>query len=422
MTKTANRRPRAIRTAFERGMPPAARGVLPTLAAVLVLALAACGRGGSESSAGGPGAGATPDVPVTVATARTRDVPLEITAVGTVQPTTTVDVLAQVGGTLTRVAFRDGQDVRKGDLLFTIDPRPFQAALQQAEAALERDVVNAKQLASEVVRYQDLVTKDYVTQEQFDRTRSEAAAAEAVVAADRAAVEKARLDLSYATIHAPMDARAGEVKVHEGNVVKENDTKLVTLNRIAPIEVAFSIPQQRLDEIRRRRAEARLQVVAGPPNAKTRSEGELTFLDNAVDPKTGTILLKATFPNEDRSLWPGEFVEARLRLEMREGALTVPSEAVQTGQQGLYVWFVKPDRTAEPRPVVTAGTNEADTVITEGLAAGDIVVTDGQLRLMPGVRVAAKGGDATSAAPSASAPAPQAPPADGASDASGATR
>ena len=394
----------------------------PLALVALALTLAACSGAGSTSAGGPPGAGSPPqDVPVTIAAAAKRDVPVEIVAVGTVQPPSTVEVRAQVGGVLTRVAFKEGQDVRKGDLLFTIDQRPHEATLQQAQAALDRDTIRAKQSASEVPRYRDLVAKDYVTAEQFDRIQSEASAADAIVAADRAAVENARLQLGYCSIRSPMDARAGQIMVHEGNVVKDNDATLVVLLRVVPIEVRFFVPQQRLDEIRRYREEGTLAVVAGPPGSSNPSAGELTFIDNAVDSKTGTILLKATFPNKDRALWPGEFVEARLRLATREGALTVPAEAVLTGQQGTYVWVVKPDGTAESRPVVTDGVAGADAVVAKGLSDGETVVTDGQLRLMPGAKVSVRGG---SGAPGATGGAPPAGrtigAADGTSDGSGA--
>ncbi len=332
-------------------------------------------------------------VPVTVGTAARQDVPVEVRAIGHVEPYSTVAVKARVGGEVTKVGFKDGQDVRKGQLLFQIDPRPYEALLAQARAQLERDRAMAKWSEDEVKRYAGLVQKDYVTREQYDSTRSNAAAAMATVKADEAAVENARLQLSYCAVTAPISARAGSVLVYPGNQVKGNDDKpLVVLNQIQPVYVSFAVPESSLAAIRRHaRPGQKLSVTASasgdPGNAQT---GELTFLDNTVDPTTGTILLKGTFSNQNEVLWPGEYVDVVLRLATEPGAIVVPSQAVQTGQAGQYVYVVKNDLTVESRPVTVSRTHGSLSVVANGLKAGERVVTDGQLRLSPGARVEIK--------------------------------
>ncbi len=332
-------------------------------------------------------------VPVTVGTAAKQDVPLELRAIGHVEPFSTVALKARVGGEVTKVGFKEGEDVRKGALLFQIDPRPYEAALAQARAQLERDSAMAKWSEDEVKRYADLVQKDYVTREQFDSTRSNAAASLATVKADQAAVENARLQLSYCTVTAPISARAGSVLVYPGNQVKGNDDKpLVVLNQVQPVFVSFAVPESSLAAIRRNsRPGQRLAVSASPAgNPGGAQKGELTFLDNAVDSTTGTILLKATFSNENEALWPGVYVDVVLRLATEPGAIVVPSQAVQTGQAGQYVYVVKNDLTVESRPVTVSRTHGSFSIVANGLQAGERVVTDGQLRLAPGAKVEIK--------------------------------
>ena len=327
-------------------------------------------------------------VPVRVGTVQQMAVPVEIRNIGTVQPYTAVAVKALVSGEILQVHFREGQSVRRGDLLFSIDPRPYQAALAQAEAALARDRAMWTNADTDVKRYEDLVKKDYVTRQQYDSVKANAEATQATVRADQAAVERARLDLSFCTIRAPIDGRTGSVMVQVGNLVKPNDVTLVTINQVAPIYVSVAVPERDLPEIRRRQTENRLIVTAeNTLNGKSLARGDLTFIDNAVDRTTGTILLKATFANEDNALWPGEFVNAVLTLSTEPNAIVAPAGAVQGGQQGSYVYVVKPDNTVESRPV-TPGRLIADgTVIQKGLSAGERVVTDGQLRLSPGARI-----------------------------------
>ena len=338
-----------------------------------------------------PRAGAAAEAaPVVVANVARQDVPVEVRAVGHVEAYTTVSLTARVGGQVTRVGFREGEDVRRGDLLFQIDPRPYQAALAQARAQLERDRAIARNAEQDVKRYTDLVQKDYVTREQYDATRANAAAALASAKADEAAVENAKLQLSYCTVTAPISGRTGRVLVNPGNMVKGNDENpLVVLNQIQPVYVSFSVPESSLARIREEiRPAEKLKVAAFPSGDPSRTQtGELSFVNNTVDPGTGTILLKGTFPNENETLWPGEYVDVVLTLATEPRAIVVPSQAVQTGQSGQYVWVVKSDLTVESRPVTVARTQGPLTVVAKGLEAGERVVTDGQLRLAPGARV-----------------------------------
>jgi multidrug efflux system membrane fusion protein len=360
------------------------RSFLVGLAALATLAAFGCAKKD-------PKAGAAPETaPVTVANVSRQDIPVEVRAIGHVEPYTTVALKALVGGQVTRVGFQEGQNVHKGDLLFQIDPRPYQAALAQAQAQLERDRALARNAEEDVKRYTALVQKDYVTREQYDATRANAAAALASARANEAAVENARLQLSYCTVTAPVSARTGSVLVHAGNVVKGNDDKpLVVLNQIQPVYVTFSVPESSLVQIRERaRPGEKLKVSASPAGSSTRSQmGELSFMDNTVDAGTGTIVLKATFANEDEALWPGEFVDVVLTLATEPQVITVPTQAVQTGQSGQYVWVVRKDLTVESRPVTVSRTQGPIAVVARGLQAGEQVVTDGQLRLAPGARV-----------------------------------
>jgi multidrug efflux system membrane fusion protein len=340
-------------------------------------------------------------VPVTVAPVVQRSVPQEISAIGTVTPIQTVAVRAQVSGTLLKVAFQEGDEVQAGQLLFQIDARPFQAALDQALANLAKDhatLVNARQ---EVTRYQTLVQNDLATEEQFDQFKANADAAQAAMTADSAAVQTARLNLEYTTIRAQIAGRTGSLLLREGNLVPVNGaTPLVIVNQIRPIAVSFSVPQKYLDDIQHYNALGRLPVeIQGGDDTTAVQRGTLTFINNQVDTTTGTIQLKATFPNTDRKLWPGEFVAARLVLTVERNALTVPSNAVMTGQNGTYVYLVNPDRSVRAQDV-TVGRSSGDfVVISKGLTTGQRVVTDGQLRLVPGARVEIKSnGDTARAA------------------------
>lgn len=353
---------------------------LSILSAVAVL-LSACAKQEAPPA---------PSVPVTVGTAQRRAVPFELAATGMVEPMQTVAVQPQVSGPIVRIPFREGQDVRKGQVLFQLDPRPFQAALEQAEGLLARDRAQATNAEQEAKRYAALVAKEYVTAQQNDAAVATAAASNATLAASKAAVDQARLNLQYATIRAPISGRTGSLRVREGNLVRAADAApLVTINQIRPILVRFAVPAGNLSDIQRYRS-GQLTVVAEPANGGPTSEGTLAFVDNAVDTTTGTILLKATFPNAEGTLWPGEFVNARLRLYVDQDALVVPASAVVSGQQGSFVFVIQPDSSAVTRPVKVQR-NAGDLAIVSGdVQPGDRVVTDGQLRLRQGVKVQIK--------------------------------
>jgi multidrug efflux system membrane fusion protein len=361
------------------------RGVvcLP-LALVLVTmpGLGACSRDSGERS------GPPPAVPVTVATVGQKAMPVELRAIGNVQPSQTVTVRSRVGGILAAVHFREGEEVREGQRLFTLDRAPLEAALREAQAALERSRAQLENARKDAARYAELARQGFVAQQEYDRFRTAAAALEATVDADRAAVQQARLQLGYATIVAPMAGRTGSHLVHPGDLIKVNDTPLVVINQLRPVDVAFALPERELPDIRRFRAGGPLAVTAvTPQGGDVLAAGQLSFVDNRVDPATGTIALKATFANEDGRLWPGAFVDVVLTLTTQPDAVVVPTVAVQTGQQGSYVFVVKADRTVESRPVEVARAVGAETVIARGVTVGETVVTDGQLRLFPGAEV-----------------------------------
>ncbi|NJD63465.1 MAG: efflux RND transporter periplasmic adaptor subunit [Deltaproteobacteria bacterium] len=361
----------------------------PVIFCLCLLLLAGCSGDGSKAAPRVQ----PPAVPVTAAVAVRKDVPVRLRAIGTAEAYSTVAVKTMVNGQITKAGFREGQDVKKGDLIFVIDPRPYEAALKTAEAALARDVALKENAEKDVQRYAFLIEKDLVPKQQYDQVVANAAALEATVNADRAVVENARVQLGYCFIHSPVGGRTGNLFVKEGNVVKANDTSLVTIHQVAPIYVTFSVPERNLPGIRKYREERALPVEAAAPGEEGEpARGTLTFIGNAVDNATGTIQLKATFPNKDRRLWPGQFVNVRLILTTKTGAVLVPAPAVQTGQAGQYVFVVRQDLTVESRPVVPGETVDAETVIEKGVQAGERVVTDGQLRLVPGSRVDVKEG------------------------------
>jgi multidrug efflux system membrane fusion protein len=351
-------------------------------AGLLALGLAAC----KEDALPPPA-----PVPVTLAAVERRAVPFELLATGTVEPLQTVSVQPQVSGPIVRVAFREGQDVEKGQVLFQIDPRPFQATLSRAEAILERDKAQEANARQEAARYAELAKQEYVTAQQYDQSRTAAAAAAATLAASEAELAEARLNLQYATIRAPIAGRTGSLRVREGNLVRDNEaTPLVTINQIRPILVRFAVPAANLPMIQERGGE-KLVVRAEPVGGGQASEGMLSFVDNAVDTATGTILLKGNFPNQNGALWPGEFVNVRLRLYVDQDALTVPARAVVSGQQGSYVFVVQEDSTAATKPVKVVRQAGDLAVVSGEIEPGQRVVTDGQLRLRQGSKVQVKG-------------------------------
>jgi multidrug efflux system membrane fusion protein len=412
-------------------------GILAT-ALLLSLAAGGCSSGKKENQA--------PAKPISVAvgSAIQKDVPVQVRAIGNVQAYSTVSVKSMVGGELVKVFFSEGQFVKKGDRLFTIDPRPFQAAMKQAEAILNRDLVQVKQAEDDLAkdrallnqaranlerdlaeaknaeldaqRYKELFEKKVVAEQQYDQSRTNAEALDATVRADRAAIdsaqaavraaadavenakaivqadranlENANIQLGYCFINAPIEGQTGNLLVQEGNIVKANDTPyLVVINQINPIYVSFSVPEQNLQEIKKYMALGKLTVEAIiPGDNKAPEQGVLTFIDNTVDPATGTIQLKGTFPNKERRLWPGQFVNVVLTLKTEPKAIVIPTRAVQTGQQGPYVFVVGGDSTVESRPVTVLRSLNEESVV-EGLRPGETVVTDGQLQLVPGARV-----------------------------------
>ena len=367
---------------------------MKTTTAVAALSLVVA-TGCSRKGAGGPAR-----IPVTVARAEQRAVPYEIIATGTVEPRQTVSVQSQVTGVLTQVAFREGDDVAAGQVLFQIDARPFQAALDQARAMLARDQAQAQSAVLDAQRYAELVKQDYVTKSDYEAKRAAAEALQAVVRADSAAVASAALNLDWATIRAPIAGRTGRLLVHEGNLVRANANAtdpLVVIHQIHPILVRFAVPEAHLADIQRYRKN-RLPVLVSPSKTDTVfTEGTLTFIDNSVDTTTGTVLLKAEFTNRDNALWPGEFLNTRLQLYIEDKALVVPSQAVMNGQQGSYLFVVNQDGTARSQPVTVERTAGAYAVLAQGAEAGggvrpgDEVVTDGQLRLVAGAPVEVKG-------------------------------
>jgi len=368
-------------------------GVSLFLAASLALEACSGGEAQTPQRASGAGQGRQgPAVPVTVAAVVQKPMPLQIRVIGTVEAYSTVAVHAQVTGELTSVKFTEGDDVKKGQVLFTLDRRPLEAALQQAEANHRRDVAQAANARSQLQRYQDLAQRGIATREQVDQMTSNAAALDATVGADRAAVDNAKVQLDYATISAPISGRTGALMVHAGNLVRAIDnTPLVTINQIAPIYVSFGIPEGQLPALRRYLAAGTLHVEAQAPNDPGRSSsGRITFVDNAVDSSTGTIKIKGTFANDDHRLWPGLFVNVTVTLTTEPTALVVPSAAVQTGQQGQYVFIVKADQTVDVRNVVVERASGSETVIKSGVAQGETIVTDGQLRLVPGSAISVK--------------------------------
>ena len=378
------------------------RSIVGTIVLGGALAAAACGGEAAPSTpaAGGRGGGANAAaVPVATASVVRKSVPLDIQGIGTVIAASTVTVRAQVTGELTSVHFIEGDEVQQGQVLVTIDKRPLEAALLQAQAALDRDIAQAANARSQANRYQDLLQRGIATREQIDQMVTTAAALDATVGADRAVVENAKVQLQYATITAPLTGKTGLLQVHPGNLVRATDTTpIVTINKITPVYVSFAVPEALLPELKRYMARGKLGVTAlSPTDLGAPSAGFITFIDNAVDVSTGTIKVKGTFPNTDRKLWPGQYVNVNVTLSTEPNAIVVPTLAVQTGQQGSYVFVVKSDQTVDLRPVGVERTSGEESVIKTGLAPGETVVTDGQLRLVPGSHVTIKNAEPTKA-------------------------
>jgi multidrug efflux system membrane fusion protein len=331
----------------------------------------------------------SPAVPVAVATVATKSVPVEFGTIGTVTAYATVALKSRIDGEIMEVHFKDGQEVKAGDLLFSIDNRTIRTQLEQAQANLARDKALLLSAQREVDRQTSLVKKNFASKQAVDQATASADSLQATVASDQAAIDAANVQLSYTEIRSPIDGRAGAVNLPRGNMVKANDTgSLVVLNQLRPIYVAFALPQGQLPRVRQAMAAGPLTVSttipgdSGPPLT-----GDLTFVDNAVDSSTGTIQLRATFDNAQTRLWPGQFVNVTLTLRVDAAAIVVPDAAVQHGQNGAYVFVVRPDSTVETRPVVVDRSVAGESVIASGLTAGESVVVEGQLRLAPGIQV-----------------------------------
>lgn len=353
--------------------------------ALLLVPFAGCGG----ENKGGKG---EKSVPVVAAKAELRVVPSVIRAVGNLDPLATVDVRSRVGGMIQEQFVRDGQDVQEGDILFQIDPRPFELAVQEARARLERDRAQLANAQSGLRRYAQLKEQKVVAEGQYDDSYAAAKTLEGTIKLDQATLDRALLDLEYSTIRAPISGRVGNVLLNRGNLVEANDKDpLVTINQIRPILVTFSVPEAHLPSIQERMAKGALAAQAFVQGDETRpEEGELYSVDNAVDRDTGSIRLKALFPNDEGRLWPGQFVRVILRLGERSGVV-VPSGAVLDGLKGTYVYVVREDSTVEARPVKVLAVIDRVTLLGDGLADGEVVVAEGQLRLEPGTKVVIAG-------------------------------
>ena len=354
----------------------------PLTAALLV-------SGCTNKAPAGGASGGRPPAPVVVASVEQRDIPLQIKAIGNVEAYQTVQIRSQVNGQIQKIFFKEGEDVRQGQPLFQLDKRPFQADLEKAIGQMKHDQAQAENSRMQTERYAGLEKEGIVSHEQGGLLNSQAKADASAVDADKAAVDAARVQLQYTDIVAPITARAGALMINLGNLVKANDTPyLVQLNQVTPIYVTFFVPEANLDRVRQRFSAGQLKVLAYPKGQSDGPvEGQLTFIDNGVDTTTGMFKLKATFQNKDRRLWPGQFVDVALELSTQKNAVVVPTKAIQTGQQGEYVYVVRTDSTAESRPVKVAGVYQNLTVISGGLSAGEQVIVNGQLRVAPNAKV-----------------------------------
>lgn len=357
---------------------------------VMIMACSAVLLGNTSCTAKNEKPKAKPPVPVKVAQVLQKDLPVQVKAIGNIEAYTSVAIKSQVSGQIARVHFSEGSDVEKGALLVSIDPEPFVAALGQSEAALAKNQAQARFAVEQAKRYEGLLKEGIVTHDQYEQLRANAESFAAAVVSDRAAVRNAKIQLNYCSIRSPVSGRTGAIALQPGNLVKANDLAIVTVNQITPIYVTFSLPEMRLAEIKKGMASGRLKVEAAIPNEPGVTEtGTISFLDNAVNPATGTIKLKGTFANKSRKLWPGQFTDVLITLATRKNALVVPTAAIQASQQGEFVYVVKPDSRVEMRPVTTVAAAGEESLV-EGVAPGETVVIDGQLRLTPGALVASK--------------------------------
>lgn len=389
---------RAGRTKGQKDFIKITMAVCGKIGAVLALTAMAAGVvlligcSGNKASGDAMKSAARPAVPVQVGRVIRMTVPVQLQVIGTVEAYSSVSVESMIAGQVQSVNFQAGQDVKKGDLLFSIDPRSFQAALDQARANLARDQAQLQNAQMQDRRYTELYKQGIVSQDQYDQFHSTAAQLAAAVQADQAAVENAKVQLSYCAIRSPMQGRLGAILINQGNLVKANDVPMVVINQIQPIYADFSVPQQHLSEIKNLMS-GRLRVEAIIPHEPDRPEwGAVTFVNNTVDTTTGTIMLKGTFPNPNRRLWPGEYVNIVLTLSNESNAVVAPAPAVQTGTNGQYVYVLGSNRTVQYRQVSTGESYKGYTVIEKGLEPGETVVTDGQISLYPGAAVEVKPG------------------------------
>ena len=332
---------------------------------------------------------ASPAIPVTAGTVKVEDVPVFLNGIGTVQAYNSVAIKSRVDGQIVRVDFKEGQDVREGDPLFQIDPRSYQAAVDQAQAAKQKDEANLAGAQADLERYEKLLTPGWQTRQSYDQQKAQVAQLQAAIKGDEAQINTAKINLGYTDIRSPIDGRLGARLVDKGNIVHANDnTPLVMITEFKPIFVSFTLPQESLDDVHENNKQAPLVVRAYSGDGKKElAEGKLTLIDNMIDQATGTIHLKARFDNENERLWPGEFVSLRVILSMRRGVATVPQQTVQQGPNGHYAYVIKPDNTVERRAVEVASIQDGIAVITKGLAENERVVVDGQFRLTEGARV-----------------------------------
>ena len=350
------------------------------------------GREGGRGAGRGAGGGATV---VTTAAAVEKPMAVDVRAVGNVEASSTVEVRAQVSGQLLSMDFKEGDDVKAGQLLFTIDPRPFEVALRQVEATLARDTAQSKGIGAQLTRSEELLRQQLTAKSDRDALATQFAMSQASIAVDNAQIENAKLQLAYTKVMAPVSGRTGAVLVHPGSLVRANDTTaLVVINQLSPVQVSFAVPSKMLAEIQKERARGRLTATAAPSGSTAAAvAGTVSFIDNSVDPNSDTVRLKATFANANRALWPGQFVDVTLQLSVNPKAIVIPMAAVQAGQQGQFVFVVKPDSTVDARPITVAWIEGNEVVVAAGVRPGEVVVTDGQLRLVPGSRVSVKTAD-----------------------------
>lgn len=359
---------------------------------VLLVVLAAGGWywfAGGAGGTGGEAKGPPPPPEVTVAAVRREPAAVSITAVGTVRPVESVQIQAQVEGPITNVAFTEGQVVKPGDLLFEIDPRPYQAALAQAQGTLAQDRANLEAARRDLARAQELAAKSFQSRQALDQQRARTEALEATVRGNEARVAAAQVDLERTRIVAPVGGRVSQAQLTLGNIARPGQaTALTTINQIDPIDVQFSIPQNRLPQVRDAMAKGPIPAIALDAEGGRRlAEGELSFIDNTVDPATGTVAMKARFKNPADALWPGQFLTVALEVDRRPQAVVVDAVAVSTGPDGRYVYLVRPDDTVEARPVTLAVLAEGRAVVDQGLQGGERVIVNGQLRVVPGGKV-----------------------------------